>query len=81
MVHELAEIAHECDIDKDAFVELFTEQHDSLRDMVAADHNDAIGRGVTAVPTVVLAGAFPVPGAQDVETYERFVSRVIERNL
>ncbi|MCH9804348.1 DsbA family protein [bacterium] len=78
---ELAQIAHECDIDKDAFVELFTEQHDSLRDMVAADHNDATGRGVTAVPTVVLAGAFPVPGAQDVETYERFVSRVIERNL
>jgi len=78
---ELAQIAHEVDIDKDAFVELFTEQHDSLRDMVAQEHNDAIGRGVTAVPTMVLGGAFPVPGAQDVDTYERLVSRVIERGL
>lgn len=78
---ELAQIAHECDIDKDEFVQLFTEQHDSLRDVVAAEHNDAIGRGVTAVPTVMLGEAFPVPGAQDVETYERLVSRVIERGL
>ncbi len=78
---ELAQIAAECDIDKAAFVELFTEQHDALRDLVAAEHNDAISRGVTAVPTMILGGAFPVPGAQDVETYERLVSRVIERGL
>lgn len=78
---ELAQIAHECGIDKEAFVEFFTEQHDSLRDIVAQEHNDAIGRGITAVPTVVLGEAFPVPGAQDVETYERLVSRVIERGL
>lgn len=75
----LAEIAHECDIDKDEFVALFTEQHDSLRDIVAQEHNDAIGRGITAVPTVVLGEAFPVPGAQDVETYERLVERMIDR--
>lgn len=78
---ELAQIAHECGIDKDAFVELFTEQHDSLREQVAAEHNDAISRGVSAVPTMMLGGAFPVPGAQDVETYQRLVERVIERKL
>lgn len=78
---ELAEIAHECDIDKDEFVAYFTEHHDSLREQVALEHNDAISRGVSAVPTVMLGGAFPVPGAQDVETYQRLVERVIERNL
>lgn len=77
---ELAQIAHECDIDKDEFVALFTEQHDSLRRQVGQEHNDAVDRGVTAVPTVVLNGMFPVPGAQDVETYERLVARVIERS-
>jgi len=78
---ELANIAHECDIDKDEFVQLFTEQHDALRDMVAAEHNDAINRGVTGVPNVMLNGLFPVQGAQDVETYERLITRVIERGL
>ncbi len=76
---ELAQIAHECDIDKEQFIELFTEQHDSLRDMVAAEHNDAIGRGITGVPSVVVNENFPIQGAQDVETYERWITRVIER--
>ena len=78
---ELAQIAHECDIDKEQFIELFTEQHDSLRDMVAAEHNDAIGRGITGVPSVVVNENFPIQGAQDVETYERWIKRVIERGL
>ena len=79
---ELAQIAHECDIDEDAFVELFTEQHDSLREMVAAEHNDAIGRGITGVPSVIVNNNdFPIQGAQDVENYERLIARVIERGL
>jgi predicted DsbA family dithiol-disulfide isomerase len=78
---ELAQIAHECDIDKERFIELFTDQHDSLRDMVAAEHNDAIGRGITGVPSVVVNENFPIQGAQDVETYERWITRVIERGL
>lgn len=78
---ELAQIAHECDIDKEEFIELFTGQHDSLRDMVAAEHNDAIGRGITGVPSVVVNENFPIQGAQDVETYERWITRVIERGL
>lgn len=78
---ELANIAHECDIDRDAFVEHFTAQHDALREQVAAEHNSAIQRGISAVPSVVLNELFPIPGAQDVETYERMVERVIERSL
>ena len=65
-----------------AFVELFTEQHDSLREMVAAEHNDAIGRGITGVPSVIVNNNdFPIQGAQDVENYERLIARVIERGL
>jgi predicted DsbA family dithiol-disulfide isomerase len=78
---ELANIAHECDIDREAFVEHFTEQHDALRELVATEHNSAIQRGINAVPSVVLNELFPIPGAQDVETYERMVERVIERSL
>lgn len=78
---ELAAIAEECGIDKASFVDYFTEHHDELRNVVAAEHNDAMSRGITAAPTMVLAGLFPVPGAQDVETYERLVNRVIERGL
>jgi len=78
---ELAQIAHECDIDQAAFVEVFTEQHDSLRDAVAAEHNDAIGRGITGVPSVVVNENFPIQGAQDVETYERWITRIIEKGL
>jgi len=76
---ELATIASECGIDKDAFVEFFTENHDQLRDQVALEHNSAISRGINAVPSVVINGTFPVPGAQDVETYERMISRIIDR--
>jgi len=78
---ELAQIAHECDIDQAAFVEVFTDHHDSLRDAVAAEHNDAIGRGITGVPSVVVNENFPIQGAQDVETYERWITRIIEKGL
>ena len=78
---ELAQIAHECGMERDAFVEVFTEQHDSLRDMVAAEHNDAIGRGVGGVPSVSVNGSPPIDGAQDVDVYERWITRVIEKGL
>ena len=76
---ELGDIAAECNIDRAAFDEVIAEQGGSLGKLVIEEHNDAIGRGITAVPTVVLAEVFPVPGAQDVETYERLVQRFIDR--
>jgi predicted DsbA family dithiol-disulfide isomerase len=76
---ELGQIATECDIDRDAFDQIIAEQGGELSKSVIEEHNDAIGRGITAVPTVVLGQAFPVPGAQDVETYERLIARFVER--
>ena len=43
------------------------------------EHNFAITNGITAVPTVLLDGMFPIPGAQEVATYERMVERMIAR--
>ena len=76
---ELGDIAATCDIDRDAFDQVIAEQGGSLSKVVIEEHNDAIGRGITAVPTVVLSEVFPVPGAQDVETYERLIERLISR--
>lgn len=75
----LLDIVVSCGIDGEAFSEIINEQQLAIGQAVIEEHNDAISRGITAVPTVVLGGAFPVPGAQDVETYERLVERMASR--
>lgn len=75
----LLDIVIECGIDGEAFSDVINEQQLEIGQSIIEEHNDAISRGITAVPTVVLGGAFPVPGAQDVETYERLVERMISR--
>ena len=35
--------------------------------------------GVTAVPTFIINGQWSVPGAQDVEMFERIIERILER--
>ena len=37
-------------------------------DEVRADETEAYDLGVTGVPYFLIAGAWPIPGAQDVET-------------
>jgi predicted DsbA family dithiol-disulfide isomerase len=46
---------------------------------VIDEHNAAIEQGVTAVPTIVLDDVLPVQGAQDLESYERWIERLLER--
>ncbi len=76
---ELFAIAGACDLDPTEFKAVLDEHHVALAQQVWADHNDAVMRNITAVPSLVLGGSFVVPGAQDVETYERLVNRLIER--
>ncbi len=76
---ELFAIAGECGLDPDRFKTVIDEQHVALAEIVWSEHNDAVTRGVTAVPTMVLGGSFGVPGAQDVDTYERLIARLVER--
>jgi predicted DsbA family dithiol-disulfide isomerase len=72
-------LAADVGLDADEFEAQLAEQRSSLAQRVIGDHNDAVRAGITAVPTVVMAGALAIPGAQDVETYERLALRLIER--
>lgn len=46
---------------------------------VLAEITGAMDRDVTAVPTFFFASQVGVPGAQDVETFERIIDRAVER--
>ena len=46
---------------------------------VLAEITGAMDRDVTAVPTFFFASQVGIPGAQDVETFERIIDRAIER--
>ena len=59
---------------------LVAEQRPVLAQQVIDEHNDAIGQGITAVPTVVINGVLPVPGAQESATYINWIERIIERS-
>ena len=58
-------------------VERFTaDLHDAeLEREVRHDYQEALARGITAVPTVVVDGEWELPGAQDLEFYRRVVTR------
>lgn len=46
---------------------------------VLAEITGAMDRDVTAVPTFFFAGQVGIPGAQDVETFERIIDRAVQR--
>ena len=73
---ELLQLATEVGIDATRLREVAGERSAEMTERVIADHNGAIERGVTGVPTVLFDDTFPVPGAQDVDTYERIVERI-----
>jgi predicted DsbA family dithiol-disulfide isomerase len=52
---------------------------DALVDEVRAEIAEASEFGVTAVPTFIINGQWSVPGAQDVEMFERIIERILER--
>ena len=52
---------------------------DRFADDVRADEAEAYGLGVTGVPFFLIAGAWPIPGAQDVETLTIVLRRALSR--
>jgi len=52
---------------------------DSLVSEIRAEIAEASEYGVTAVPTFIINGQWSVPGAQDVEMFERIIERILER--
>ena len=76
---ELIDIAVSIGLDRDQFIQLLAEQSRPLAMAVIDEHNDAINNGITAVPTVLVDGMLPIPGAQEFATYERMIERMIAR--
>lgn len=52
---------------------------DEGRGEVAEEMAQAAAFGITGVPTYVIGGQWSIPGAQDVETFERVLRRAAER--
>ncbi len=48
---------------------------------VVRDHNEAVSNGIHSVPTVVVNGSLPLPGAQELAVYRRVVERGLEREI
>ena len=50
-----------------------------LVDEVRSEIAEAAEYGVTAVPTFIINGQWSVPGAQDIEMFERIIERMLEK--
>ncbi len=75
----LADLSEEVGVEREGFVAFVDEHQQSLTQRVIDDHNAAIENGITGVPTISFNDMFPIPGAQDVDTYDHWISRIIDR--
>ena len=72
----LLDVAGRCELDLVRFeADLADEQ---IARAVLADHNEAVELGITGVPTVLVDGEIPVPGAQDLRFYRHIIERRLE---
>ena len=74
------DVASESGIDRDEFADRLREHGAAYHQAVVDDHNEAIERGIHAVPTVLINDVLPLPGAQDLETYRRMLDRIRSRD-
>ncbi len=75
----LADIAGETGASGSQFADYLAANTTDLTQNVIDEHNEAVSLGITAVPTVVINDVFPVQGAQDVELYEQWIRKLIDR--
>lgn len=69
----ILDIAAACGLDCERFE---ADLHDeALLRSVLADHNEAMELGITGVPTVLVDGQVPIPGAQDLNFYRHIVEK------
>ncbi len=76
----LAELVSEIGEDPSYFLEKVDERKSDLASLTIEEHNEAVGQGITAVPTTLINRVLPVPGAQESETYITWIERIIERS-
>ena len=75
----LTDLAGEVGLDRTGFSTHWTTRQSKLSLAVIDEHNTAIDRGITAVPTIVLDNVVPVQGAQDFFAYEHWITRLLAR--
>jgi predicted DsbA family dithiol-disulfide isomerase len=69
----MLDVAADCGLERERFLADLADE--ALARAVVADHNEAIGMGITGVPNVVVDGVLPIPGAQDIDFYRHVVRR------
>lgn len=77
-VPTLVDIAVACGLDRDRFASDVGDP--VVAGEVVADHREALERGVSAVPTIVVDGELQVPGAQDLSFYRRLLDKKLGRS-
>ncbi|MCZ7629894.1 MAG: DsbA family oxidoreductase [Microthrixaceae bacterium] len=73
----LTRLSAEVGLDSDAAGDLL--DGDGFAEVVRSDAADALDAGVTGVPAVVYDGAVVIPGAQDLDTMEAVVRRLLAK--
>jgi predicted DsbA family dithiol-disulfide isomerase len=76
-LEELLSICGALDLDSEA-LRIWIEQGHGLEE-VRADFEGAALRDITAVPTYVINDQFMIPGAQDVELFERILTKMLQQ--
>lgn len=71
----LLDIAAEAGIDRAEFQQRWEANEATLIGEVINEHNEAIGAGISAVPSLVVGERYLVPGAVDVADYRQVIER------
>ena len=75
----LTGLANELGVNESDLLDYIRTNETQLTQTVIDEHNEAINLGINAVPTTLLGNVLPVPGAQEVDSYEMWIKRMIER--
>lgn len=75
----LIEFAVDVGLDQDMLELAGRSRRDEFTQLVIDEHNSAMERSVTGIPTVLFEDQFPVPGAQPLSTYADIVERIESR--
>lgn len=73
----LGRIADECGLDGQMILDRLGDE--TLVREVFNDHNEALERGITAVPTVLIDDEWPVVGAQERNVYRQLIEKRLKR--
>lgn len=70
----IEDVARGCGLDMDRFRRDFADP--AVTEKVWDDYREAISRGISSVPTVVVGDDFAIPGAQNVHFYRKMIDKL-----